>query len=110
MSVIVLRIIFAFGYYVEQKVLEPITQRAIAAKTPFAWVAADSVYGVGELETALRKAGKGYVLGVTGKHHFCSWGNAPVVGTADKIAATLQTSDWKRLSAGEGTKGTRLHD
>jgi SRSO17 transposase len=28
------------------------------------WVAGDSVYGVGEIETALRRAGKGYVLGV----------------------------------------------
>ena len=37
--------------------------RAIAAGVPFAWVAADSVYGVGEVEMALRRAGKGYVLG-----------------------------------------------
>src|SRR5207344_3035746 len=34
-------------------------ERAIAAGVPFAWVAADSVYGVGEIETALRRAGKG---------------------------------------------------
>ena len=73
-------------------------------------MAADSVYGVGEVETALRKAGKGYVLGVTGKHHVRSWGKAPVVGTADEIAATLEASDWKRLSAGDATKGARLHD
>jgi SRSO17 transposase len=33
---------------------------ATAAKVPFSFVAADSVYGTGELETALRKAGKGY--------------------------------------------------
>ena len=43
-------------------------ERAIAAGVPFAWVAADSVYGVGELETALRRAGKGYVLGVASNH------------------------------------------
>ena len=31
---------------------------------PFAWVAADSVYGVGDVEKiALRRAGRGYVLG-----------------------------------------------
>ena len=36
--------------------------RAIAAKVPFSFVAADSVYGTGEIETMLRKAGKGYVL------------------------------------------------
>src|SRR4051812_45086503 len=39
-------------------------ERAIAAGVPFAWVAGDSIYGVGEVETALRRAGKGYVLGV----------------------------------------------
>jgi SRSO17 transposase len=38
-------------------------ERAIMAPVPFAWVAADTVYGVGDLENALRRAGKGYVLG-----------------------------------------------
>ena len=33
--------------------------RAIAAEVSFAWVAADSVCGVGALETALQRAGKG---------------------------------------------------
>ena len=37
--------------------------RAITAGVPFAWVAADSVYGVGEVEKALRRAGRSYVLG-----------------------------------------------
>lgn len=48
--------------------------RAIAAEVPYTWVAADSVYGVGALETALRRAGKGYVLGVTSQHAVVSWG------------------------------------
>src|SRR5215208_6317080 len=52
-------------------------ERAIAAKMPFAWVAADSVYGVGEVEMALRRAGKGYVLGVNASHLFNSWGDKP---------------------------------
>src|SRR3954464_12548085 len=85
--------------------------RAIAAKVPFAWVAADSVYGVGEVETALRQAGKGYVLGVNSSHPFSSWGDKPVVaGTAEEIARALPASAWARLSAGDGTKGARLHD
>ncbi len=33
-------------------------ERAIAARVPFAWIAADSVYGVGGVESALRRAGK----------------------------------------------------
>src|SRR4051794_229965 len=86
-------------------------ERAIAAGVPFAWVAADSVYGVGEIETALRQAGKGYVLGVSGSHPFSSWGGEPpVAGTAEEIAQALPASAWARLSAGEGTKGARLHD
>jgi SRSO17 transposase len=86
-------------------------ERAIAAKVPFAWVAADSVYGVGEIETTLRRAGKGYVLGVNGSHPFNSWGDKPLVaGTAEEIAQALPGSAWARLSAGDGTKGPRLHD
>jgi SRSO17 transposase len=86
-------------------------ERAITADVPFAWVAADTVYGVGDIEMGLRRAGKGYVLGVAGSHHFGSWGDKPpVAGTAEEIAKGLGASDWKRLSAGEGTKGPRLHD
>jgi SRSO17 transposase len=85
--------------------------RAIAAKIPFSFVAADSVYGTGEIETALRKAGKGYVLGVAANHVFNSWSKKQFVrGTAAKIAQNLPKSAWRRLSAGEGTKGARLHD
>ena len=85
--------------------------RAIAAKVPFSFVAADSVYGTGDIETALRKAGKGYVLGVAANHVFNSWGkNQLIGGTAAKIADNLPKNAWRRLSAGEGTKGPRLHD
>src|SRR6201982_1336398 len=42
--------------------------RAVASGVPFSWVAADSVYGVGEIEQQLRRAGKGYVLGVSSAH------------------------------------------
>src|SRR5271168_574967 len=82
--------------------------RAIEAGVPFAWVAADSVYGVGDVERVLRRAGKGYVLGVNSTHHFGSWGGKPVVaGTAEAIAHALDASVWRRLSAGAGTKGPR---
>lgn len=85
--------------------------RTIAADVPFAWVAADSVYGVGDVEQALRRAGKGYVLGVSSNHHFGSWVGKPAVfGTAGEIAQDLDPAAWHRLSAGEGTKGARLHD
>ncbi|HYO23753.1 MAG TPA: IS701 family transposase [Lacipirellulaceae bacterium] len=86
-------------------------ERAINAGVPFAWVAADSIYGVGEIEMILRRAGKGYVLGVNASHPFSSWiGKPEVAGTAEEIARGLAESAWQRLSAGAGTKGERLYD
>ena len=86
-------------------------ERAIVAQVPFAWVAADSVYGVGDVERALRRAGKGYVLGVGSNHHFGSWHGKPAIaGRADEIAQSFDPTAWQRLSAGDGTKGARLHD
>src|SRR6185369_11573491 len=52
-------------------------ERAIAAGVPFAWVAGDSIYGVSAVEMALRRAGKGYVLGVAATSQFTSWGAKP---------------------------------
>src|SRR5919205_2423270 len=86
-------------------------RRAIETEVPFAWVAADTVYGVGEVEMALRRAGKGYVLGVPATQPFNSWDKPRVVaGTAEDIANSLAEGDWLRLSAGDGTKGPRLFD
>ena len=86
-------------------------ERAIAAGVPFAWVVGDSIYGVSEIEMALRRAGKGYVLGVAATSQFTSWGaKPPVAGTAAEIAGALDPSAWQRLSAGAGSKGERLFD
>ena len=46
--------------------------RTMAAPVPFKWVAGDTVYGVGDIEQQLRRAGKGYVLGVSSAHVFRS--------------------------------------
>ena len=86
-------------------------ERAIAAGVPFAWVVGDSIYGVSEGEMALRRAGKGYVLGVNSNSQFNSWGAKPAVaGTAAAIASALDPAAWRRLSAGAGAKGERLFD
>src|SRR5208283_2438732 len=86
-------------------------KRALAAKVPFSFVAADTVYGVGDIEMALRRAGKGYVLGVKSNEPFHSWDKPQIIaGTAKEIADRLPASAWARLSAGAGTKGERLHD
>lgn len=86
-------------------------ERAIASNVPFSWVAADSVYGVGDIEMALKRAAKGYVLGVSANHPFRSWDKPlTVAGTAKDIAEALPEDSWQRLSSGDGTKGARLHD
>jgi len=52
----------------------------------------------------LRRAGKGYVLGVAGSHHFGSWGNKPpIAGAADEIAKGLDAAialSWNRQQIG----------
>lgn len=99
------------GFATKPKIARRMITRAIAAKVPFSFVAADTVYGTGEIETLLRKAGKGYVLGVASNHVFQSWGKPqPVAGTAAAIAQSLPKKAWRRLASNEGTKGPRWHD
>jgi SRSO17 transposase len=86
-------------------------ERAMAADVPFSWLAAETVYGVSDIGQALRRAGKGYVLGVKSDHLFNSWiGKPPVAGSAEAIANGLAPTAWMRLSAGDGTEGARLYD
>lgn len=99
------------GFASKPALARAMIERALAAGVPFSWVAADSVYGVGDIEMALRRAGKGYVLGVNANHAFRSWAKPHVVaGTAKEIAESLPEAAWRRLSAGDGTKGPRLYD
>ena len=75
------------GFSTKPQLAAEMIERALAAGVPFRWVAADSVYGVGDIERGLRQAGKGYVLGVSSNHWFASWGKPQrVVGTAEEIA------------------------
>ena len=99
------------GFATKPRLAGRMVERAIAAGVPFAWVAGDGVYGVGELEMALRRAGKGHVLGANATQTFNSWTGKPgVAGTAEEIAEDLEPAAWQRLSAGEGTQGPRLSD
>jgi hypothetical protein len=56
-------------------------------------VAANTVYGIGEIEKALRRAGEGYVLGVSVNRLFRSWGKRPLIAEmASEIAHALGPS------------------
>src|ERR1700712_370113 len=97
----------AIGFATKPQLALGMIERAIHAEVPFAWVATDSIYGVGDIELALRRAYKGYVLGVTGQHSFWSWdADRPVSGTAEAIAKGLSEADWIRRSAGGRHQGT----
>jgi SRSO17 transposase len=88
-------------------------KEAVEAKVPFFWMVADSVYGTSEVTKTLREAGKGYVLGTTSRRHYYLWDDKEkgvYQTTAAEIAHELSADQWKRLSAGDGTKGARLYD
>jgi len=99
------------GFATKPQLARRMAERAMASGVPFAWVTADTVHGVSELEMALRRAGKGYVLGVPRTQGVWSSGTRPdVSGTAEDVAATLDPAAWRRLSASAGTKGPRVYD
>ncbi len=84
-------------------------ERGIASDVPFSWVAADSVCG-GDIEMALKRAAWAIVLGVNANHLFRSWDKPLAVAGKAKDIAEEPDHAWRRLSAGEGTKGARRHD
>ena len=79
---------------------------AAAAGAPFAWVAADEVYGrSGKLREACEKAGKGYVVAVPVNFTVTlpSGRKTAVAAVARLIPATA----WETRSCGPGCKGHR---
>jgi SRSO17 transposase len=84
-------------------------QRAVTAGVPFAWTAADEVYGDnGPLRAWLEQGQLRYVLAVSCDHRVPAGAGHTI--RADELAARLPRRAWQRLSAGEGAKGHRYHD
>ena len=84
-------------------------ERAIAARVPFAWFAADEAYGDnGKLRTWLEDSQVRYVLAVSCDHRVPAGAGRAI--RADKLAASLPRKAWQRLSAGKGAKGHRYYD
>src|SRR5258708_2358451 len=93
------------GFTTKPKLATRMIARAMAASVPFRWVAGDTVYGVGDIEQQLRRAGKGYVLGVSSAHVFQSWGKRrPAAGQAQDMAPTPRPPPFKPSSAAAPTQ------
>ena len=79
---------------------------AAGAGVPFAWVAADEVYGrSSKLREACEKAGKGYVLAVP--VNFTVRLPSGRKATVAAVAAMVPQTAWETRSCGRGCKGHR---
>jgi SRSO17 transposase len=72
------------------------------------WVLGDSVYGSHRpLRKGLQERSQAYALAIACKEKVEVGGTQKRV---DQVARTLASSDWQRLSAGDGSKGPRFFD
>lgn len=82
---------------------------ALDAGVPCAWVLGDSVYGSDKsLRVMLENRDKPYVLSIRGNERLMMGDFR--THTAEDLATGLSGDDWRRLPAGEGSKGPRLYD
>jgi SRSO17 transposase len=95
-------------FQTKQQIFLTMLQRARNNGVPGQWVAADEVYGNdSKLRKGIEALDLGYVLTVPKTHRFL--GTCKV--QAQDVTAWWPTYEWKRLSAGEGSKeGPRLYD
>jgi SRSO17 transposase len=83
-------------------------ERAFDAAVPAAWVAGDSVYGDNRaLREWLEERAQAYVVAVSGKEYAWRAGHQRQIKT---LLAMLEEEDWRRMRAGDGTKGPRWYD
>ena len=96
------------AFATKPKLAQDMLERAVNAGVPFAWVAADEVYGQNPgLRDWLEDRQIGYVMAVP-----CS--ELITVGAgrrrADALARLVPGGAWQRLSCADGSKGPRLYD
>ena len=82
---------------------------ALDAGVPCAWVLGDAVYGSDKtLRVMLERHDKPYVLSIRGNERLMMGDFR--THTAEDLAASLSVDQWRRLPAGQGSKGPRLDD
>jgi SRSO17 transposase len=85
-------------------------EAALDAGVPCAWVLGDSVYGCDKsLRVMLESREKPYVLAVRSDEKL-TIDTSFKTRTAQDIATSIKANDWRRLPAGQGSKGPRLYD
>jgi SRSO17 transposase len=95
------------GFATKGELAQQMLKRAFAAGVPAEWVVGDTVYGYDELRMFLEEQGKNYVVAVAESHTVWVQGRQQPVG---RLSALLPEEAWVVLSAGEGSKGTRLYE
>jgi SRSO17 transposase len=102
------------GMRTKPELAKVMLQRALEAGVQAAWVVADSVYGdTRRLGMFLEDREQPYVLALSGKAYVWAGLRQHRVGEvlqALRRGELLPEEGWKRLSAGEGSKGPRLYD
>ncbi len=84
-------------------------EAALDAGVPCAWVLGDAVYGSDKtLRVMLERHDKPYVLSIRGNERLMMGDFR--THTAEDLAAGLAMDQWRRLPAGQGSKGPRLYD
>jgi len=86
--------------------------RALDAGVPCDWVLGDEVYGADRrLRLMLEERGKPYLLTIRSNDELAADLDGGVGRHQPRqLARSLPARAWRRLSAGAGTKGERLHD
>jgi SRSO17 transposase len=84
-------------------------EAALDAGVPCAWVLGDAVYGSDKtLRVMLERHDKSYVLSIRGNERLMMGDFR--THTVEDLAAGLSVDQWRRLPAGQGSKGPRLYD
>jgi SRSO17 transposase len=100
------------GFATKPALAQAMLVRALDAGIPARWVTADEAYGQDHKFRAFCEQRRiGYVVAVPRSQSTgpgTGYGNTG--SRADVLAASAPEQAWKRLSAGDGAKGPRLHD
>jgi len=96
------------AFATKPKLAQDMLERAVKAGVPFAWFAADEVYGQNpKLRAWLERQEISYVMAVPCDEPVTVAGRPR---RADALAALVPDGAWQQLSCADGSKGPRVYD